>query len=397
MIFIGSLYPQSLYSQNLKEGTHIDFAAHTFQSSLLEGLSERYDDISVITSPVTSTYPSSKHLFYKSNREYLLTNRGRIKRTIVRQISFFNLPLIKMVSEYVQIKRCLKSILKENETVFIYALHSPFLLAAYAFRYRTQKICVIVPDLPEFMSHNKGLIRKFLKIINKHIIDKCLKSFKNYVLFSKLMETKLPIQGKNIVVVEGIYNPIEIESTSKDTKRTILYTGIINRKYGVFDLIEAFHRIDGDDYQLVLCGSCPTERPELDKYLSVDQRIKYLGMLPTQEVRKLQRYATIVVNPRHSTDEYTKYSFPSKTIEYMASGTPTLMCRLPAIPEDYNKHLFFFEDESVNGYKDRIEELCSMNSDFLSEFGIKAKKFILDNKNCFSQANRICDILEKQN
>ena len=41
------------------------------------------------------------------------------------------------------------------------------------------------------------------------------------------------------------------------------------------------------------------------------------------------------MNPRSADAEYTKYSFPSKTIEYLATGVPVVMNRLPGIPEEY--------------------------------------------------------------
>ena len=63
-------------------------------------------------------------------------------------------------------------------------------------------------------------------------------------------------------------------------------------------------------------------------------RIEFLGMLPRTDVLELQSKATILVNPRQPVGDFTKYSFPSKTIEYMASGTPLLMYKLPGIPEE---------------------------------------------------------------
>ena len=116
-------------------------------------------------------------------------------------------------------------------------------------------------------------------------------------------------------------------------------------------------------------------------------------MLSKSEVRTLQKKATVLINPRHSADEYTKYSFPSKTMEYMASGTPTLMAHLASIPQEYESHLFFFDDESIEGMKNKIIEVCEKSQSELETFGKAASKFILEEKNEMKQAKKIVDMI----
>lgn len=45
-------------------------------------------------------------------------------------------------------------------------------------------------------------------------------------------------------------------------------------------------------------------------------------MVPNSGVLKAQSESEILVNPRNDNNEFTKYSFPSKVIEYLGSGTP---------------------------------------------------------------------------
>ena len=150
------------------------------------------------------------------------------------------------------------------------------------------------------------------------------------MLFSKAMLDKLPISDKPRVVIEGIYQPKDIEKVEKSIKTSILYTGQLQKRYGIYDLVEAFMLIPNRDYELWLCGKGSHEESLwLEMQAKKDSRIKLLGMLKPEDVLILQKKAHLLVNPRHSNEEFTKYSFPSKTMEYLASGTPTLMCRLP--------------------------------------------------------------------
>ena len=52
-------------------------------------------------------------------------------------------------------------------------------------------------------------------------------------------------------------------------------------------------------------------------------------------------------------------------MEYMASGTPLLTTKLPGMPEDYYPHVYFFEEESVQGYADALKKVLSLPADTL--------------------------------
>ena len=52
------------------------------------------------------------------------------------------------------------------------------------------------------------------------------------------------------------------------------------------------------------------------------------------------RRADVLVNPRPNEGEYTKYSFPSKNIEYLLSGNPVVGYMLSGMPEDYRRFVY---------------------------------------------------------
>ena len=101
-----------------------------------------------------------------------------------------------------------------------------------------------------------------------------------------------------------------------------------------------------------------------------------------------ERKATLLINPRPTNEEYTKYSFPSKTLEYMASGTPVLMTRLPGMPKDYEEYVYLFDEETVEGFANTLGEVLQSKSE-LQEKGKRAREFILTTRNNRGQALRI--------
>ena len=101
----------------------------------------------------------------------------------------------------------------------------------------------------------------------------------------------------------------------------------------------------------------------------------------------------LLVNPRKNIGEYTKYSFPSKILEYMSSGTPVLMYKLDGIPDEYYDKVFL-----VDNYDDlssAIVELSTVDENNMIEIAKKAENFVINDKNPFKQTKKIMDLIRK--
>jgi len=391
-IFIGGLYPNEILDE-IKENTkHLDFAANTLQWALLNGFEANSYPVKVITLPTLRDFPQYyKKTYFKSS------SFSHIKGNEDLCLGFVTIPVIKHVSKYLNLYKSLNNLLKDKDNVhlIIYGIHSPYLKAVEKIKQRNDKIktCLIVPDLPEYMSDSKNIIYRLLKSIDKKIILKSFQYIDSFVLLSQYMAERLPIGDKPWMVMEGIYNTNDnITNVPKEPYKTILYTGNLAKRYGILDLLEAFTKINSPDFRLWLCGN-GDGLEKIQEIQKRDSRIEYFGILPRNEVLKLQKRATLLVNPRHSYEEYTKYSFPSKTMEYMASGTPTLMSKLPCLPKEYEPYIYFFDDESIEGMKNKIIEICEKSQEELSEFGQKAAEFIHTQKNEIAQTKKIIEFI----
>ena len=105
--------------------------------------------------------------------------------------------------------------------------------------------------------------------------------------------------------------------------------------------------------------------------------------------------ATLLVNVRDSGEQYTRYSFPSKTMEYMSSGTPLLTTRLSGIPDEYFDYVYALDDESEEGLKKTLDSILSKTPQELDQKGKSAKNFVKNNKNYVVQAERIYNLLRR--
>jgi len=395
IIFIGSAYPvdrEAEIRDNSKSG--IDNAANNLQWALFSGLDYYFPRIEIITQPAIGTYPLNyKKVYFKES--YFSHKAGTKDYTT----GFINLPIIKHFSKYWSLQKVLRNLacIDEEIVIIVYALHSPFLKACVNIKNNNPKVKIlqVVPDLPRFMSGSKNPAYRFLKLIDSIIIKYCIKKVDGFVFLSEGMTKELKVGTRPWTIMEGIYrSEIAIDPTAKEKNKTILYVGNIDERYGIRNLIKAFSLINDNDYRLWIRGNGKL-KDYIIKATKSDSRIVYLEEMPRQDLLKYEKRATILINPVPSTEKFTKYFFPSKTLEYLASGTPCIMHRLSGIPSDYFNYVFVAESEDPVGLKEKIMEVCSKEQSVLDDFGARAARFINEAKTPIVQAKKIADLIEK--
>ena len=135
----------------------------------------------------------------------------------------------------------------------------------------------------------------------------------------------------------------------------MVYTGKLNERFGVKNLVDAFLGIRDPAYRLVLCGRGDCER-YVKEMQQRDSRVCYLGQVPAAEAKAWVAKASVLVNPRQNNEVYTKYSFPSKNIEYLLSGNPVVAYKLDGMPEVYERFITMVKDDSVQALRAAIVE-----------------------------------------
>ena len=391
-IYLGSSCPEFVEQELMKYGSRIDFPGHTLQNALLDGFSQLTPKISIITSWGITNFPKVKKLCFR--RRVMSYGKGKDNYVYV---GAFNFPLLDKVYRYLKVRSQIKRLLKKDEDniLVVYGVQSPFLLAAIYFKRRIKHINVIVPDLPEFMSGNQGKLHLFLKSIDHKIIIHCLKKIDSYSLLSESMRERLPMEGKKWCLMEGIYQPADEEIVlAKNPNKVVMYTGGIYHRRGTDLLLEAFELIDDPDYRLWIRGNGDM-KDEILELSKKDPRIVYFEPVPRIELLKMEKEATCMINPTMPSLDFTRYFFPSKTMEYLASGTATIMFHLGCMPEEYDRYLFYIEEESAESMRDKIVEVCEEKREILTKLGVEARDFILSQKSPMKQCQKILNLCKQ--
>lgn len=372
----------------------VTISATTFQRALLSGYKDeeqRFDYI--VNVPDLGSFPKrcSTPFFHRST--FCFASMNGVNG------DFFNFTYLKRYSIYRSVvreaSRWIDKCGNEQVTIVVYSLIYPYVKAAVDLKkkYSNVHVCCIVLDLPEFFGDNDSLLHRFLGVRNTRKIYSVIPQIDSFVLLTEAMKDRLNVGFRPCLIMEGIYNVVDIVSQDK-LKKTILYTGKLDARFGIKDLIEAFGLIEDEAFSLWICGQ-GLERDYVENAAKKDKRIKYWGVIEQSKVFEMQRQATLLVNPRKGDAEYTQYSFPSKTMEYMASGTPTVMYRLPGLPFEYEEHLVIVPDNSLETLAALLQEWGNKEQQELDGFGEHARHFILENKNSKIQAIRLMRFLTK--
>ena len=183
---------------------------------------------------------------------------------------------------------------------------------------------------------------------------------------------------------------------TKDNKNEyiIFYAGSLFLKYGIKHLLKSFSMIEKENYRLVIAGIGDGEEL-VHQYAKEDNRILYLGFISPEETEQWQIRADVLVSPRQTKYEYVKYSFPSKTMECLASGKPYVAHKLPCEPDEYGNYIRYPRDESDLALKDELIRVCELPMDVKKQIGIAARNFILSEKNPKRMCRKILDMLNK--
>ena len=402
LIFLTSFFLDSKESQFLRysKGKPIAFANSSFQKALLTGFSEINENninrIVCLNQPNIGAFPFNYSKFYYDTDNYSFHDIE------VREVSFVNIAYLKHLHKRLKIKKTLENELRNSEeTVIIcYDLYGPWLKTLKELKNKFKfKVVVIIPDLPDLTGTPETLLYKLYKLLPNYNPLSEIDVADGFVLLAPNMVNALSIENMPNLILEGIYLPdvtnVGVQKHKKQSNSsdfTILYSGALSKRNGIEDLVSAIQSIDDCDIKLKLYGAGELVR-DIIKITEQDPRIEYMGQIGHSELLKELTKADLLINPRDPQAEFASYSFPSKTMEYMASGTPVLMYKLPSLPQEYHQHLYFINNSGVEGIASAIKRVMNIPLMERRKVGEGAAGFILLNKNPKTQAKAVLDFI----
>ena len=396
VIYLSSVCSQSRFERLVNSGKiKSQFQNQKFHHLLLTGLVEtRNNNVQVISfCPQVRT---SKVLYHQEQEE----ENG------IRYIypGYIDRPFINPISRFFTTLKCIRKTKVKDSVVVCNIMNFEECMAALCYRlfHKKTKICAIVADVPGLTSGaNNAKASKWKKMLSRIVLSmlvKANKRYDGYLLLTEAMNEVVNKKHKPYVVVEGLtdlkMNLVHNEIKQKYKTPTVLYAGGLHREYGIEWLVDAFQKVDNPNVELHIYGYGNFEK-ELIERAKNDRRLKYFGTKSNKEIVEEQMKAHLLVNPRPTDAEFVKFSFPSKVMECMVSGTPLLTTCLPGMPKDYYPYVYLIEDETTDCLQNTLLELLQLPPKELHQKGCEAKKFVLENKNYKKQAEKLLTLFAK--
>lgn len=359
--------------------------AQKFNRLLINGIEMNKTDVLVLSAPPVTNR--------NSTRQILFLGKKRAGNTVFRYLPIINVRCVKnlllMISSFFH---AFLAAIGRKSAIVCDVLNVSVAMGAVIAGRMLRKPCIgIVTDIPELMA--TGHTRKQVRYCHK-IIHKCTA----YVFLTEQMNDILNPKKRPYVVLEGhsdiAMKDVENRIEQKRSPRVCLYAGSLMRVYGIESLVCGFVKANIPNSELHIYGDGDF-RKELERLAEENPTVKYMGIAPNSEIVEAELKATLLVNPRPTNEEYTKYSFPSKNMEYMASGTPVLTTKLPGMPQEYNKYVYLLEDESADGVCAALKEILTKPEEELHQKGLDAKNFVMEEKNNCVQAKKVLEMINK--
>lgn len=390
IIYVSSVTEQKRFDNESKQGLRKGgFQNQKFHNLMVNGLRRVCNsEIHVVSTPI------------KSSKKIVTAVEETVNSIVYHHIKTIKLPILSQIIEYFQAKRTITRLLSEDSVILCNAMDEFITFAAInCAKKKKIKIVGIVTDVPGLTSGANQISGGLRGILLNQLLKKSIKSvkqFDGYLLLASAMNRVVNIHQRPSIVIEGLSDTcmatISNQLYNKSEPKVIMYAGSIHRQYGVPMLVNAFLKVKPKDCILVIYGS-GNYRDELIEICKHHASVVYKGIATNDVIIKEQIRATLLVNPRPTNEDFVRYSFPSKIMECMASGTPLLTTRIPSMPSEYYKHVYLFDIETEIGFAKTLEKVLNLNQEELYQKGQSAKNFILLEKGQEIQAKKLFDFL----
>ena len=285
--------------------------------------------------------------------------------------------IIKGVLKMMQIIWCE---MKRNDCIITYNVIYAWIFAPICAKIMKKKSFLILADYSPTISYTSKIQQLYAKIQQFFIrrYDYVIGLSENTKKYLTSKQIFLCLEGG---IDKGFYDKFEQYRVPQRNKITLMYSGILEKVTGVDLLVNAFSQADVENVQLVITGD-GSLRECLEQVANVSNNITYLGCIPYEEyISKLQE-ADILINPRNMSLPENQYNFPSKIMEYLATGKMIVSTKFPGW-ERYKEYIRFCESSIEDIRKEIISAINDIDNWSIDAFSYNreyAKTFFWERK-----------------
>lgn len=355
VLFIGNYTDENTYKVITQKGIRdLSQAARLFQHRLLSSLSRQTDNLKAISVLPTDSLT-------------VLPNEFQDIPVTVEVIPVANGSMSSLTKAMRRIRDLVIHECGKDTKVLMYAVNPIALIPLLRLKKKLNLTLVtICPELPQFRRYKKSLKND----IKRKVFNFFNHRFDEYIVFADAMREYLP-KGKPCMLLEG-FAPETVQKPQVREKNIAMYAGGLAEDNGIRLMVEAAHKSKLMD-ELWICGV--GDCLEFVKS-AVDNKVKYLGGLTNNEVLSYEKQAKVLLNVRNPQNDLTRFSFPSKVLEYMAAGGIVISSELGGIPTEYYEYIELLKEYSSDGIAAVMDKIFGMDDSLFLKKTESASVFV---------------------
>jgi glycosyltransferase involved in cell wall biosynthesis len=229
----------------------------------------------------------------------------------------------------------------------------------------------LFPEVPELAGRPR--VQRFWRSIEKF----CIPRVKHKMTVSESIANYYRNKGwDNWTVVRNVPLRFPLKSPI-ESSNAIYYQGALNRGRGLEQVIRALPDMDAELW-LAGDGDLSMELRSLVSQLNLDQRVRFLGMLNTDELQHFAQRAAVGLNllDLESSLSY-QFSLANKFFDYIHAGLPVITMKAPEYARIMEKHKVgvLVEDMEPQTIRDALATIRE-NSGFFRQQCIEAQEVL---------------------
>ena len=317
------------------ENRYISNAANRFLNNLYLELKKEHE-ISVLSYVgVEFSEDSRKELESQTQSDirYFFKNNGIVKA------------VFKMIGEtWKSLKTC--------DYAFTYNVVYAWMLTPILSKIRGKKSVLILADHSPVESYSSIKRKVYAKIQQWFMgqYDYIIGLSENTKKYLKMNQKFVCMEGG---ISEEFYNYFDKQKKVDKNEITIMYSGVLEKVTGIDLLLEAFQKMQMSNARLVITGD-GTLAPWIMEQANEHSNIFYLGCMPYDQYIKKLMEADMLINPRNMNLPENENNFPSKIMEYLATGKLIVSTKFPGWERYQN--VIDFCDSNPESIKETIEK-----------------------------------------
>ena len=389
LAFVGCVVPD----EPQYHSTAFSRAGNMFQINLLTSIRDAGIPVSTVISPIPiQSWPCGRPLFVRSTK-YCLEDGTRVD-----SLAFVNIPLVKQLMIGLAVLRRLltwgwRSRKCRARVVCTFNLSVPpgvfTLVAARLIGARA------VAHLTDINIPGETVPKSPLFRLDYQLQRWLMPRFDGLVVVSDAIVRDFGLRVPHIRVEGGVRESVfpGIAPRMDSADFVIVSAGSLDEPNGFSVLLQAFSKLRGDHYRLRIAGAGPLEA-EVRRAAAQDSRIEYCGYLAFEEVLRLYASADVLINLRLTKSVNTKYFFPSKLMDYLASGRPVITTCTGHVEEEFGQFTFLVREETPEALAAAIQDVERLGKDARERKGAMARDYMMANKTWSAQGRRVVRLIE---